>query len=193
MTNPAPSPRLRRIAAGVWGGFMLARGREDGMAVVDTSPEGAWASFAAMWICAPAFLALHLLVGQEGGLGLRAFAAQAVGYVIDWFAFPLLMWGVMEQMGRRRNFPAFVAAWNWSTVPQVLAAMAAAAIGALPGVPAAVGVLLGLAALAYAVWVAWFVAKTALDVPGARAGFVVGAGVMLGLFIDGLALTIGAG
>ncbi len=191
--TPGPSPRLRRIAAGIWGGFMLARGRDDGMAVIDTSPAGAWASFAAMWICAPAWLAMHLLVGGDGEASFRGAASQAIGYVLDWFAFPVLMASITDQMGRRPHFPGFVAAWNWASVPQILVALGAAAIGALPFIPRPIGGVLSLAAMGYAFWVAWFVAKTALDTSGPKAAFVVAAGVVLGLFIDGFALTIGRG
>ncbi|QXM24371.1 hypothetical protein KO353_14160 [Elioraea tepida] len=192
MSGPA-SPLAARIVGGVAGAFLLARGRAQGMALIDRSSAGAWASFAAMWLCAPGYVVLRSLGGGVGGEGVRLVAAEAIGYVIGWFAFPLLMVGVVEGMGRRDRFPGFVAAWNWAKLPQlvvVLVAALAAATGLLPGLAADV---LGLAALAYALWLSWFVARQALGIDGARAGFVVGADVLLGLFVTGLTITLSRG
>jgi hypothetical protein len=60
----------------------------------------------------------------------------------------------------------------------------------LPGLAADV---LGFGALAYALWLSWFVARESLAIDGTRAGFVVGADVLLGLFITGLTITLSRG
>jgi hypothetical protein len=39
-------------------------------------------------------------------------------------------------------------------------------------------------------WIEWFVARTALAIQGPRAAFVVGADLVLGLFITGLTITL---
>jgi len=191
--NGSASPLAARIVGGVAGAFLLARGRAQGLALIDPSPAGAWASFAAMWLCAPGYVVLRALGGGAGGEGLRLVAAEAIGYVIGWFAFPLIMLGVAEGLGRRARFPGFVAAWNWSKLPQLLAVLATAllaATGLLPGLAADV---LGFGALAYALWLSWFVARESLAIDGTRAGFVVGADVLLGLFITGLTITLSRG
>jgi len=183
-----------RILGGLVGGFTLARGRTAGLALIDRTPEGAWASFAAMWVCLPPYLLLRLLSGGAAGDGtLRFITAEGIGYVLGWFAFPLLMLGVTEGMGRRGRFPAFVAAWNWSKPPQ-LAAMLAAGLVAVTGLlPGAAADALALAALVYALWLSWFAARESLGIGGAQAGFVVGADVLVGLFVTGLTLTLGRG
>ncbi|MCU0985877.1 MAG: hypothetical protein MUC89_13195 [Acetobacteraceae bacterium] len=191
MSGPTPSPRLARIAGGVAGGFMLARGRADGMALIDTSPAGAWASFAAAWLCLPGYVALRLMSETAAVADpLRLMAAEAIGYVIGWFAFPLLMVGIAEGMGRSGRFPAFVAAWNWSKVPQLVVMLAASTVGAIGGLPVSVLDALALLALAYIVWISWFAARAALAVSAGRAVFVVVLDLILGLFITGLTITL---
>lgn len=194
MSSPPPSPRLARIAGGVAGGFLLARGRADGMALIDASPAGAWASFAAAWLCLPGYLALRLL-SDTGPVAdpLRLVLAEAIGYVLGWFAFPLLMLGIAEGMGRRERFTGFVAAWNWSKVPQLLVMLAASVLGAIGLLPAPALDALAVVALAYVLWIAWFAARAALAVTGGRAAFVVALDMMLGLFITGLTITLGQG
>lgn len=189
----APSPLAARIMGGVAGALLLGRGRARGLALIDLSPAGAWSSFAAMWLCAPGYVILRALGGGAGGDGFRLLAAETIGYVIGWFAFPLLMVGGTEALDRRARFPAFVAAWNWAKVPQMLALVAsglAAATGLLPGVAAD---LVALGALGYALWLSWFVARETLGIDGARAGLVVGADLLVGLFVTGLTLTLSRG
>jgi hypothetical protein len=189
----APPTLSGRIVGGVAGAFLLARGRAHGLALIDPTPAGAWASFAAMWLCAPGYLLLRALGGGAGGEGARLVAAEAIGYVIGWFAFPLLMVGVTEGLGRRDRFPAFVSAWNWAKLPQLLAVLAAGLVGAAGLLPGAVADALAFGALAYALWLSWFVARETLGIDGARSGFVVGADVVVGLFVTGLTLALSRG
>ena len=183
-----------RLLGGLAGGVALAHGRASGLALIDRTPEGAWASFAAMWVCLPPYLLLRLLTGGPAGkVSLRLFAAEAIGYVLGWFALPMLMLGVAEGMGRRGRFPGFVAAWNWAKPPQLAAMLAAALVAATGLVPGAAADGFALAALLYALWVSWFAARASLGIGGAQAAFVVGADVLIGLFITGVTLALGRG
>ncbi len=173
---------------------MLARGRADGLALIDASPAGAWLSFASMWLCLPGYLALRLLsYGPAAPVTPRLFAAEAIGYVLGWFVFPLLMLGLCEAIGRQARFPAFVAAWNWAKVPQLAVMLAIAAIGAVGLLPLALLDTVALFGLFCVVWIAWFTARTALGVSGGRAALVVAIDLVLGLFLTGLTITLGRG
>jgi hypothetical protein len=54
------------------------------------------------------------------------------------------------------------------------------------GLPAWVGNALGLAAVGYAIWLEWFVARTALGVQSMTAVMFVVLDLTLGLFIGGI-------
>jgi hypothetical protein len=182
----------RDIAAGLTAVSLLARGRAIGLELLDGSPAGAWRSFAAMVVAAPFFLALKLLSSPPlvaEADPLRLWTAEAIGYVTGWFALPLMMLAIARVMRRLHRWPLFVCAWNWTNLFQVLVFLA----GALAAVvlPRGLGQLVTLVALGYVLWLQWFVAREALDVPGPRAVAVVGVDLVLGLFISGLTLSIG--
>lgn len=184
------------IAAGLAGAFRLAQGRADGLARIDASPEGVLGSFWAAAICLPGFLALKLLGWAEGegpaaGL-LRGTLAELTGFVVAWVGFALLSLPMAEAQGRRADWPRFVAAWNWANVVQYLVLLALTLPGML-GLPTLLAQGLGLAAIGYALWLEWFVTKTALRLGGGAAvGFVV-ADLFLGVFVGGFAGRIAGG
>ena len=64
--------------------------------------------------------------------------------------------------------------------------------GAL-GVPETLSDLLTLIGLGYAIWLEWFVAREALGVDRLRAGVLVMADLVLGLFLGGLIQTLARG
>ncbi|WP_372620850.1 hypothetical protein [Falsiroseomonas sp.] len=184
------------ITAGLAGAFLLGRGRPDGLALIEDTPEGAWRSFAAALICLPAFLALRMFawagVGMPEGGFLRGMMAELIGYTIAWTAFALLSLPIATAWGRGAAWPHFIAAWNWTNVVQYLVLIALMLPGLL-GLPGMLSGILSLAGLAYAVWLEWFVARRALGVDGLRAGVLVGVDLMLGLFLGGLIRTLGEG
>jgi hypothetical protein len=181
---------------GLAGAFLLGRGRPEGLALMEDTPEGAWRSFFAGVICLPAFLAIRFfawasLGGPEGGL-LRPLAAEVIGYAIAWVAFALISLPMVQSWGRTPDWPRFIAAWNWTNIVQYLVLLALALPAAL-GVPNGIAQLLTLLGLAYAVWLEWFVARTALRLDGARCAALVGADLALGLFLGGLIRSVSGG
>ena len=65
--------------------------------------------------------------------------------------------------------------------------------GSALGLPESVAEVLMLLGLGYAVWLEWFVARHALGVDGAKAAMLVGADLVLGLFLGGLIRTLSEG
>jgi hypothetical protein len=191
------TPRLSLVvAAGLAGAALLARGRAQGLALIEASAEGALRSFWAMAFCLPAFLALRLLSWGElgepsGGFG-RALAAELIGFVVAWVGFALASRPLAEASGRLAQWPRFLAAWNWTNAVQY-AVLLALSLPGLLGVPEAVGHALALAGLGYAVWLEWFATKSALQVTGARAAGFVGLDLALGLFLGGLVSRLSTG
>lgn len=162
---------------------------------MEDTPEGAWRSFFAAFVCLPAFLAIRFFAwaqtGGPGGMG-RALVAELAGYTIAWAGFALISLAIVQTWGRTAQWPRFIAAWNWTNVVQYAVILAAALPGAV-GAPAIVAQALTLAGLGYALWLEWFVARHALGVSGGQAGALVGADLALGLFIGGMIATLSGG
>jgi hypothetical protein len=191
------APVMREtITAGLAGAFLLGRGRPEGLTLMETTEEGAWRSFAAAFICLPAFLAIRLFAwatdGAPSGGVFRALVAEVTGYTVAWVAFALVSLPIAQAWGRRAHWPRFIAAWNWTNVVQYLVLLALSLPSAL-GLPASVANVLMLLGLGYAVWLEWFVARHALGVDGAKAAILVGADLVLGLFLGGLIRTLSGG
>jgi hypothetical protein len=181
------------IVAGLAGAFLLGRGRSEGFALMEDTPQGAWRSFVAALICLPAFLAIRVFAwagmdAPEGGL-LRGLLAEIIGYSIAWTAFALLSLGIARAWGQEGAWPRFISAWNWTNIVQYLVLLALMVPGAL-GLPAGLAQVLTLVGLAYAVWLEWFVARRALGVDGGRAAVIVALDLVLGLFLGGLINTL---
>ncbi|WP_431268223.1 hypothetical protein [Dankookia sp. P2] len=118
--------------------------------------------------------------------------AELIGYAAAWAGFALASLPLAEAQGRRAEWPRFIAAWNWANAVQYLV-LIALTVPAAFGLPEAVAQGLGLAALGYALWLEWFVAKTALRLPGGTAVLFVGLDLMLGIFIGGLVGRLAGG
>ena len=176
------------VQAGLRGAFMLARGRPEGLMLIEETGAGATRSFWAAAICLPGFLALRLLAwsgAEEPPRGIIfALAAELVGYAMTWAGYALASHPMAQAAGRGKEWTHFVAAWNWGNVVQYLLLLALAVLASL-GLPKTLTYGLGLAVFGYALWLGWFIAKTALTVPGGRAAIFVLLDLLLGVFIGG--------
>lgn len=184
------------IVAGIAGALLLARGKPQGVALVETTPDGAWRSFAAALICLPALLAIRVLAwasfgAPEAGV-LRALIAETTAYTIAWAGFALLSLPLAQAWGQVAAWPRFIAAWNWTNIVQY-GLMLVLTVPAALGLPPSVVQVLTLLGIAYALWLEWFVARHALGVDGGRAAALVGLDLALGLFLAGLIRNLSGG
>ncbi len=183
-------------ADGIAAALLLARGRAEGLALLPSTMEGAASSFRAALVCLPAFLALRLLAWSDGaappaGIAV-ALVAEVLGFAISWAGFALASLAVATQAGRAPAWPRFIAAWNWTNLVQYLL-LVALAVPPLLGLPQGVSTVLGLAALGYALWLEWFVTRSALALPGATAAMVVALDLAIGLVASGFTTRIAGG
>lgn len=181
------------IANGLAAALLFARGRPEGLALLGNDMGTALASFRAALICLPLFLVMRLMAWAmrgvpEAGL-LLGLVTELIGYVLSWTVFALVSKSLAEQAQRGENWPQFIAAWNWANVVQYALLMALALPAAL-GMPTWLVSVLGLGALGYAIWLEWFVVRTALMVGGGTAAMFVVTDLMLGLFIGGISSRI---
>jgi hypothetical protein len=182
------------VSAGLQAALLLARGRPDGLRFVEEDLAGAGRSFWAAAVCLPAFVCLRLLAWTESGAppaSAHAFAIDLLFYVIGWVGYVVLSRPVVEALGRANRWPRYIAAWNWCNVIQYFL-LVAAAIPELLGVPGWFGQTCQLVALGWALWLEWFAARIALEVPGPAAAGLVGLDVALGLLLAAFTGPTGA-
>lgn len=180
-------------ATGLAAALLFARGRPEGMALINNDMATARASFQAALICLPLFLIMRFMSwwlrgGPEAGFAF-ALIIELIGYSLSWTAFALASLFLAGQVNRAEQWPRFIAAWNWANVVQYVLLMGLAIPAAL-GLPAWMANMLGLVALGYAVWLEWFVVRTALNLTGGAAAMFVVTDLMLGLFIGGISSRI---
>jgi hypothetical protein len=184
------------IEAGLRGAFMLARGHAHGLMLIEETPAGVARSFWAAAICLPGFLALRFLAWSgeadaAAGTGL-ALMAELIGYACAWVGFALAALPLARAVQREAEWAHFIAAWNWTNVVQYLVLLALTVPAAL-GLPPLLAQGLGLAALGYALWIEWFVAKAALRLGGRQALGFVALDMVIGIFIGGLVRKVSGG
>ncbi|SHJ65309.1 hypothetical protein SAMN02745194_03065 [Roseomonas rosea] len=186
----APGVSLEtQIVAGLRAASLLARGREEGLRFALLSMEGAARSFWAGVFCLLPFLLVRAL--GTGAFLSGTLPIELIGYVLGWVVFPLASLSLAEASGRGPLWPLFVAAWNWTNLVQYGALLAATLLGGL--LPPGFGGSLILAAFGYALWMEWFVAKSALRISGIRAALFVLLDMAIGLFIASVVTRLSAG
>jgi hypothetical protein len=183
------------VATGLQAAWMLARGRAGGLVLLDATDndmKSAARSFWAIALCLPAFVCLHMLDWTQTGIPphpAHGFAMDLLGYVVGWMAFALVSRTLAVSMARGKNWPRFIAAWNWCNVVQYLM-LVVAALPTLLGLPDPVSQLFWLVAMGWALWLEWFTTKLALDIRGIPAAGLVAMDVAIGLFLVGLTATV---
>ena len=180
--------RLGAVTNGLQAAMLLARGRAEGLAYVESGMAGAARSFWAAAICLPAFVSLRLLDWADSG-GPRdsghAFTAELLGYVIGWAGFALLSRPLVAMLGRTARWPRFIAAWNWCNVAQYCLLMAAC-VPELAGAPAWAQQAAGLVALGWALWLEWYATRLALEIAPVQAAGLVMVDVVIEMVIAGV-------
>ena len=177
---------LQELVSSVYGAFRLATLKEDGMAYFTVTAEGFWHSFFAAVVVAPGYLIVNAVGAEptvESANPIHDGIIYVLAYVISWIAFPLAMVPVSNLLERDERFIPYIVANNWATVPQtallVAVAIVRVGLGFGEGLSALVGLVTYAAVLAYM----WFVARTALNVPGFAAVGVVALNIAISVVI----------
>ena len=186
---------IRALGTGLQAALLLARGREDGIALLVSSDERALAvhSFWAIALCLPAFVCLHVLDWAISGTPSQpaaGFGRDLMGYFVGWLAFALLSQKLAARLGRERYWLRFLTLWNWCNVLQYLM-LVVASLPSLLGAPDLVTQTVWLVAMGWALWLEWFAARIALDIPGLPAAGVVAVDLGIGLLLSGITGVVG--
>jgi hypothetical protein len=182
--------RAAEILAALYGATRLARFDAQGLGAFNASVEGFWRSFWAAALVAPFYavlLAFRFDTMADTVHPLRFALVETVTYVIAWLAFPVAMISVARWLGRWDAFVGYIVAYNWTAVVQNAIYLPLAMLAVSGAIPEAAGNMLGFVALIYVLVLGWFIARTALGVPGTTAAAIVALDLMLGLLINGFA------
>lgn len=184
---------LADVVRGLGGAWRLAHFDRAGQGWIDATAAGFVRSFAAAAIVAPGWVLLKLIVWSDAPTpaaidwSVAPFVLPSA-YIVLWVAYPLLMAGVADVLGRGERWVAFVVANNWMQIVQLAVALPATVVIALLGPPWAIPVALAAQAL-LAAW-SWFLARVMLDIGGLPAAFVVVIDLVLSALIDGTVLRM---
>ncbi len=181
------------VAKALYGAWRLARFDPSGLDHFDNTVEAFWRSFYAMLIVAPGHVVLVAL-GHSAQVATRGpaeiFLIEAIGYVIGWFAFPLVMIYIAGQLDRGERYFRYIAATNWATVLQIgLYLLVAAVVHGLT-LSRFTAVFVGLAAMVAVLVYLWFIARVGLDISGRAAAAIVGLDLGLSIVISEVTMAM---
>lgn len=178
----------REVATSLYGALRLARLDAGGMAFFNRSAAGFWRSFFAAVIVAPGYAALTIrdLDPALAARPVRVFLVEAIGYVIGWVAFPLVMAYFCDLLQRDERYVGFIVAYNWAVVVQMAAFLVVIGIASAPVLAGLAADLLTFAAFVAILFYQWFIARTALGIETGKAIVVVGIDLALVVLINGV-------
>ncbi|MDX9862420.1 MAG: hypothetical protein RBS99_16035 [Rhodospirillales bacterium] len=183
-------PGLNEILRSLYGAYRLARFDAGGLTHFDATPGGFWKSFFAAVIVAPLYLILLAVRIENGPADIesaRLLAVESIAYVIGWVIYPLVMATVARLIDRERHYVRYIVAYNWTSVWQNVIYLPIAILSVAGLLTGGAGGLLAVAGLIVVLVYAWFVARTALDIPGLFAVPLVGLDITLGLMLNSFA------
>ncbi len=171
------------------GALFLAIGRAAGLHDMPQDAPGAARSFIAAALALPPFLATLALAAQVGGptLTVRHVALDFLGFVIGWAGYAVVSHHLAGALGRARQWPRFIATWNWINLIQYLILLLAT-LPALSG-SAPVAQLAALAGQAWALGIEFHAIRLSLEVSPLQAAGMMLPDIAIGL---GLALALAA-
>jgi hypothetical protein len=183
------------VTAGLQAALLLARGRADGLLLVTDDKQQAARSFWAMAVCLPIIVAMRMMSLTPDSPGVpmtRLLSRDFVVFAVSWLLYALMSHRIAGTLGRGDRWPRFIAAWNWCNVVENLLLV----LGGLPGflgAPPIIDQAAQLFALGWALWVEWYVTRTALGVSILAAAWMVLLDESVGVIASGLAQLLGSG
>jgi len=168
---------LREIVYGIYGAYRLCRFDPQGTVYLDDTVAGFWRSFFSAVLIVPPTLILTLIEWRNAAIAgsiAHAIILEALAYVILVFAYPLAAFYLCRMMGRGERYILFIVASNWSSVIQIALLLPVTALGASELLPADLFFFISLAADVLIFAMAWYIARTTLQIGGvAAAGMVL--------------------
>lgn len=154
------------VASGVQGALLLARGRPEGIELVETDQTAVVRSFWAIPLSLPAVVCLQLLDWLAAGFPANvpeALSRYLMLFLIGWLSFVWLSHHFAARLQRQAQWPRFIAIWAYCSIVE----NTLVAIGALPGALGAPTILdeaCQLITMGWALWLEWYAIRLSLQV-----------------------------
>jgi len=181
------------ISRSIFGAWILARFNSSGLNFFDNTVDGFWRSFWAAAIVLPASAILLTLDNSGYTIGVSAgtaFFIHSIGYVIDWVAFPFVMFYVAQMFNRDQWYCRYIAAFNWSAVLQITLMLVVGLIAASSMVPSVIGGWAIAIALVFILAYKGFIAHVALQTTWMGAAAIVFLDFCLSLMLKGWSVKL---
>jgi len=180
---------LSEISRSLRGAAALFFGRKEGLQALDRTVDGFWRSFGAIILLLPlnAITVFALTRSGASSAGFTSlFLSQIPILVLDWVMFPIALAFAVRPLGLSANYVSYVVARNWAaplmaailTIPFLLQGAGWVSIN--------VAALFSLAALLVVLRYHYMVVRIALGADVGIAIALVGADLLLTLFIMAL-------
>lgn len=146
--------------------MLLARGRPDGVQLVENDRTTVVRSFWAIPLSLPAVVCLKLL--DWLATGIPADPPLVLGrylllFLVGWLLFVWLSHHITEALNRQAQWPRFIAVWAYCSIIE----NTLVAIGGLPGAlgaPSIVDEACQLVTIGWALWLEWYAIRLSLQV-----------------------------
>jgi len=187
------------VAAALHGLFRLVRFDKEGLEYFDASVEGFIKSFWVAAVLLPPYLLIMVFadVALSEGPTLapqlaRYVIVEALAYVVDWVAFPLVLLTLADYLGVNARVLHFLVPFNWFQLIIVLAFLPLDLLIALGLLPDGLIAIVSLGLIGG--WLAYttFQARHGLQVPWWSAFGVTGLSITVGVVVLGWAGTLKA-
>ena len=169
-------PSSAELTSAIRGALLLARFDAQGFNAFDRTLEGFWKSFFAAVLTGPLQLLLSFEVASASGGQARLGDDWLLGllaFIVHWLAFPVVMLSVVDWLDRRQRYFAFMVAFNWSNLPQVVLLLLVYSPAVAGLMPPQAAQLLGSVVFAFILAYEWYIAKAGLDISGGKAVAVI--------------------
>jgi len=154
------------VSAGIQGALLLARGRPEGIQLVDTDRTAVIHSFWAIPLCLPAVVCSKLLDWLVSGVPANpslTLSRYLLLFLVGWLLFVWVSHHLVSVLRKQSQWPRFIAVWAYCSVVE----NTVVAIGGLPGAlgaPSIVDQACALVTAGWALWLEWYAIRLALQV-----------------------------
>ncbi len=182
---------IRRSLTGAW---QVLMGAPDAMSYFDTTIDGFWRSFRAIFVIAPMYVVISAVEFRAAQASLApgetidgTFYAfeQALSLALDWIALPLILAALAGFLAIRQTYAPFIVVRNWATVLILIPFTAISLLDSLGVLPGEAIIFPSIIAIVLAFRTLYMAARIALQ---ARAD--VAAGIVVLDFLVSLSIVM---